>query len=246
MPECGRGQVLTPALSGEGDVESRAAERGVIHPDLAAVAVHDFGHHGEANPLAGGAVSPHAALEDLLRFAGIDAGTVVFHHDEQAALPVADMNPDLADGEFAGVVQQVAHQLHQIALLAVKEDIVVKLEAGLQLLVAIDLGEAGQQLLDEGNRFGALAREALSPGDGAAQLVLDDLIHGGDLFIDVVMDVVAELELLGGDLDERQPGFQAVGEIVEGVLVALGLLAFVLQQLVDRACQGGQFALVVV
>ena len=31
-------------------------------------------------------------------------------------------------------------------------------------------------------------------------------------FIDVVMDVVAELELpLGGDLDERQPGFQAVG-----------------------------------
>ncbi len=127
-----------------------------------------------------------------------------------------------------------------------KEDIVVKLEAGLQLLVAIDLGEAGQQLLDEGNRFGALAREALSPGDGAAQLVLDDLIHGGDLFIDVVMDVVAELELLGGDLDERQPGFQAVGEIVEGVLVALGLLAFVLQQLVDRACQGGQLALVVV
>lgn len=60
------------------------------------------------------------------------------------------------------------------------------------------------------------------------------------------MDVVAELELLGGDLDERQPGFQAVGEIVEGVLVALGLLAFVLQQLVDRACQGGQLALVVV
>ena len=156
------------------------------------------------------------------------------------------MNPDLADGELAGVVQQVAHQLHQIALLAVKEDIVVKLEAGLQLLVAIDLGEAGQQLLDEGYRFGALAREALSPRDGAAQLVLDDLIHGGDLFTDVVMDVVAELELLGGDLDERQPGFQAVGEIVEGVLVALGLLAFVLQQLVDRACQGGQLALVVV
>lgn len=52
-PECGRSQVLAPALSGEGDVESRPAERGVIHPDLAAVAVHDFGHHGEANPLAG-------------------------------------------------------------------------------------------------------------------------------------------------------------------------------------------------
>ncbi|MNS90685.1 hypothetical protein D3C72_1247460 [compost metagenome] len=127
-----------------------------------------------------------------------------------------------------------------------EEDVVIKLEAGLQLLVTVDLGEAGQQLLDEGHRLGALAGKALSPRDGTAQLVLDDLIHGGDLFIDVVMDIVAELELLGGDLDERQPGFQAVGQIIEGVLVTLGLLALVFQQLVDRFGQRRQFPLVVV
>lgn len=226
-------------------MEAGAAEGRLIHPDLAAVAVHDFGDDGEPYPLARGAVGPDAALEDLLRLAGGDAGAVILHHDEQAVVLVADMDPDLADGELAGVVEQVAHQLHQIALLAVEEDIVIELEAGLQLLVAIDLGEAGQQFLDERYRLGALAREALSTRDGAAQLVLDDLVHGGDLFADVVMDVVAELELLGGDLDQGQPGLQTVGEIVERMLIALGLLALVFQQLVDGFGQRRQLPLVV-
>lgn len=127
-----------------------------------------------------------------------------------------------------------------------KEDVVIKLEDGLQLLVAVDLGEAGQQLLDEGHRLCTLAGKAFSSGDGPAQLVLDDLIHGGDLLTDVVMDIVAELELLGGDLDECQPGFQAVGQIVQGVLITLGLLTFILQQLVDRLGQWRQLPLVVV
>ena len=90
-----------------------------------------------------------------------------------------------------------------------------------------------------------LLAKALATRDGPAQLVLDDLIHGGDLFADVVMDVVAELELLGGDLDQGQPGLQTVGEIVERMLIALGLLALVFQQLVDGFGQRRQLPLVV-
>ncbi len=60
------------------------------------------------------------------------------------------------------------------------------------------------------------------------------------------MDVAPQLDLLRRHLDQRQPGFQAVGQIVQGVLVALGLLAFVLQQLVDRLGQRRQFPLVVI
>ena len=226
-------------------MEAGAAEGGLIHPDLAAVAVHDLGHHGEPYPLTGGAVGSDPALEDLLRLPGGDAGAVVLHHDEQTAALAADPDLDLADGELAGVVEQVAHQLHQITLFTVKEDIVIELETCLQLLVAVDLGEAGQQLLDERDGLGPLAGKTLATRDGPAQLVLDDLIHGGDLFADVVMDLVAEFELLGGDLDECKPCLQTVGEIIEGMLVALGLLALVLQQLVDRFCQRCQLPLVV-
>ncbi len=207
--------------------------------------MHYLGHHGEADPLAGGAIGAHPALEDKPGFVGGDAGAVVLHHDEQAALLTQYRHLDLADGKFAGVVEQVAHHLHQIALLAIEENIVIELEAGLQLLVAIDLGQARQQFFDERHRLGALAGETLAAGDGTTQLVLDDLIHGGDLFIDVVVHGVAQLELLRRDLDKGQPGFQTVGQIVQGVLVAQGLLAFVLQQLVDRFGQRQQLALIV-
>ena len=59
------------------------------------------------------------------------------------------------------------------------------------------------------------------------------------------MDVVAELELLCGDLDQGQPGLQTVGEIVERMLIALGLLALVFQQLADGFGQRRQLPLVV-
>ena len=208
--------------------------------------MHDFGDHRQPDPLTGGAVGAHPALEDLLRLARVDAGAVVLDLDPQPVEPAAHRHLDLADGELEGVVEQVAHQLHQVPLFAGEEDVVIELEAGLQLLVAIDLGEAGQQLLDEGHRLGALAGEALAAGDGAAQLVLDDLIHGQDLLIDVVVNVAPELDLLRRHLDQRQPGFQTVGQVVEGMLVALGLLALVLQQLVDRLGQRRQLPLIVV
>jgi len=43
-------------------------------------------------------------------------------------------------------------------------------------------------------------------------------------------------------LQHRQRGFQAVGEVVEGVAVAAALLAFAEQQAVERAGQAQQFA----
>ena len=136
----------------------QAPPRGLVHLNVAAMAVHYLGHHGEADTLAGGAIGAHPRWKISPDLPGRCRG----RHpppDAQAVVLVADMDPDLADGELAGVVEQVAHQLHQIALLAVEEDIVIELEAGLQLLVAIDLGEAGQQLLDERYRLGALARK---------------------------------------------------------------------------------------
>ncbi len=51
--------------SGEGHLESGSTEWGLIHPNVAAIAVYDFGHHREAYALTGGTVSPDSALEDL-------------------------------------------------------------------------------------------------------------------------------------------------------------------------------------
>ena len=238
-------RVLAKKESGKGHLETGAAEGGLVHLNVAAIAVHYLGHHGEADTLAGGAIGAHPALEDKPGFAGGDAGAVILHHDEQAALLTQHRHLDLADGKFAGVVEQVAHHLHQIALLAIEENIVIEAEVGLQLLVAIDLGQARQQLFDERHRLSALAGETLAAGDGTTQLVLDDLIHGGDLFIDVVVHCVAQLELLRRDLDKGQPSFQTVGQIVQGVLIALGLLALVFQQLVDGFGQRRQLPLVV-
>ncbi len=181
-----------------------------------------------------------------MRSVRVYAGAIVLNLYAQPIQAATHSDLDFADGELEGVIQQVAHQLHQIPLFTGKEDVVIELEAGLQFLVAIDLGEAGQQLFDERHRLCALAGEALAAGDGAAQLVLDDLIHGQDLLIDVVVDVVPQLDLLRRYLDQGQPGFQAVGQIVQGVLIALALLAFVLQQLVDRLGQWRQLPLVVI
>ncbi len=199
----------------------------------------DFGHHRQSDALTRRAVSPYAALEDLLRFGRIDTRAIIFHFDTQSLEMATHRHLHFADGKFAGIVEQVTHQLHQVALFAVEESVIVELEVGLQLLVAIDLGQAGQQFFNQRYRLGTLAGKALAAGHGPSELILDHLIHGEDLLVDVVVDLPPQLHFAGGDLDQRQPGFKAVGEIVEGVLVALGLLAFVFQQLVDGVGQRG-------
>ncbi len=79
---------------------------------------------------------------------------------------------------------------------------------------------------------------------GALQLVADLLAHAFDLRLQHP-GLAAFFRALGHvfahALQHRQRGFQAVGQVVEGIAVARPLLAFAVEQTVERAGQAQQF-----
>ena len=77
-------------------------------------------------------------------------------------------------------------------------------------------------------------------------MVLDHVVHQGNLFIESLSCLGAELLILHGGLDQGQARLQAMGQIIHGVLVAAGLFALIIQQAVEGVGQRLQLLFIAV
>src|SRR6185312_13623642 len=175
----------TRSAGGDRDAEAGAAKlRRAVNHQLAVVGVNDVLHDRQANAVALHAfVTAYAALQHLLQLVGGNPRAVVLDAQVQGSRLVADRGlglhrqQDAVPGPLERVVQQVAHQLEQVALLAVEHRTVLDVEFTQGVFRRVYLLQAAHQVFGmPGDRH--RAGESLASRRGRPrQLVGHQLIH---------------------------------------------------------------------
>src|SRR5690348_13002588 len=231
--------------------EARTTQfRRTVDHQFPAIGMHDVLHDRQADTVAlHPLVAAHAALQHLLDLVRGDARAIVFHAQPQSgSLLPAGIGLHLHHQQHAvacpleRVLQQVAHQLQQVALLAVEHRALLDVEFAQHILGGVDLFQTLHQIFRvAGDRH--CAGKGLPAGRGGArQLVGNQFVHPPHLVEHAapLLRVVASRRLqLGADHCQRR--LQAVRQVGQGVPVARALLALVGDERVDALGQAGEF-----
>ena len=191
-------------------------------------------------------VEPRPALQQKLGGFFRDPGPVIAYRQYHAAagrirygLPDGDRYAAVAP--LAGVVEQVAREFQEIALVAAKTDPLVDLHFDQGRLVVIHLGHAVNEALHfPAYRHGRQHELAGAVRRRLAQLVAHDLVHAVDLLIEPIGDR-AKLLLLQQRPHCGQRRLQAVRQVVQRGLVAIRTRAFAVDQEVHVAGDAAEF-----
>ncbi|MCY1418630.1 hypothetical protein D9M71_341930 [compost metagenome] len=188
-------------------------------------------------------VQAFTALQDPRALIERDAWAIVFH----AYLDTIEgMHADahFAQAQSIGVLQKIAEHFQQGALLDRDQTLRRQIEGNLYLFVAIDLVQRIAKALQHRLQAYLMAHQAALAQAGALQLVTDLLAHALDLGLQhpgLIPLLRALRHAFADPLQYRQWGFQAMGQIVEGIAITATLFALAVQQAVERAGQAQQF-----
>ncbi|MOA13330.1 hypothetical protein D3C78_1333780 [compost metagenome] len=138
----------------------------------------------------------------------------------------------LAQAQPIGVLQQVAEHLQQGTLFDRHLAVLRQIETDIDPFVAIDLVQGVAQALQHRAQGHLMAYQPAFAQTGALQLVTDLLAHALDLGLQhpsLSTVLGAPGHVLADALQHRQRGFQAVGQVIEGVAIAAALLALAVE-----------------
>ena len=192
------------------------------------------------------AIEPFASLENALALVRWHAGAIIL--DAQLQMPglvVAEADAHPPQAQPPGVFQQVAKQFEQGALLHRHPGIAGHGVFNLYVLFPVDLGQGPTQAFQQRLQTHLVPNQAALAQAGALQLVVDLLAHALDLAAQHprLLAVFGTLpQVLAHPLQDRQRGFQAVGQVAERIAVAPALLALAVQQAVEGTGQAQQLA----
>ncbi|MOA27179.1 hypothetical protein D3C78_1480330 [compost metagenome] len=122
-----------------------------------------------------------AALEDALALAHGHAGAVVFHPQFAIAIAHPGADADVPEAEAEGVLQQVAENLQQGALLHRHHQARVEVPLHPYRLLPVDLVQGVAERVQQGRQLHLVAHQAALAQGRALQLVADLLAHALDL-----------------------------------------------------------------
>ena len=134
-----------------------------------------------------------------------NTGAVIFNFDPQCLILRAGGNANPRTAPFAGVVEHIAEDLHQIAVVAAIDNLRAYVYFALQVLVGIDLQHGIQGALHSAMKRDGSGECALARGRGALQVITHDLVHS----IHMLIQRCLQIRILsgGGAPNERQRSF---------------------------------------
>ncbi|MNN04025.1 hypothetical protein D3C81_1167400 [compost metagenome] len=190
------------------------------------------------------AVQPLTTLQNALALIGRYPRPIVFNAQRQLPWRLFQAYPHLAQAQPVGVLQQVAKQLQQGALLHWYLRGLGDLQCDADTLIPIDFGQRAAQAVEQRLEQHAVAHQAALAQTGALQLIVDLLAHAFDLALQhprLFALAAALAQALADPLQHRQRCLEAVRQVVQRVAIALTLLTFAVQQTVQRTGQAQQF-----
>ena len=160
-------------------------------PDIqrTAVGIGEFPHDRQAQAVAlDPLVAPHPALQQALTLPGLDTRAVVLDDEHQAGAPIFPRDLATADPHprapiLERVVEQVAGEFQQVALLAVEPQLVVKFNGRVDHFVRMDFLQRIDDAPDRAQHRDRRRQRAPRRATSALEPRGDEVLLGGDLLL---------------------------------------------------------------
>ena len=189
-------------------------------------------------------VQPFAALQNPRTLIRWHTRPVVLDAQFNPTQGLAHADAHFTQAQAISVFQQVAHHFQQGALLDRHVALLRQIEGHPHALVAVDLVQRVAEALQHRPKTHLMAHQTAFAQAGTLQLIADLLAHTLDLGLQhpgLIAIRRALRHVFADALQHGQRGFQAVGQVVEGIAIAAALFALAVQQAVERAGQAQQF-----
>ena len=193
-------------------------------------------------------VAAHAALQHQRDLFLRDAGTVVFHPQQQTGATIGRTFAGFHGEQYPRtrplerVLQQIAQQFLQVALLTIETRLRIDLEFAEHAFPGIDLFQPADDVLGAGLQRQRRREQLVSTGRRATELVTDQIVHALELFIEFRAQFGAIGAAVHPAAQHRQRGLQAVREVGEDIALTFEILAFAFDEGVDAFGQRFQLA----